>query len=1583
MDGQSSNTRGSFRPIRAAAIRCTRLCAVIAICSIGLAQQPLAGRDPTQGVYVRDSAIAVEKLALAERLERLREWAKSADVYQEILSQYSDRVVPARLDNDQRIVQYTSVNSAVQTRLSKWPAEGLAVYRARFEPEAQQLLDSAPEGDLPTLHRVHTLYFVTDASLNAGIRLMDRYTVDGEFAAAAWIGNRLLSQHPSLGPSRPMILYRTAIALHLSGHAGEASKLLDQLRDKHAEAIGAIRGEDVNLAQSLERDLNSAPPVVAATGSSNSWPIPFGDASRSRVPEQVGVGGARLYSIPIAKPTYSQLAPMQRRELEQIYTNGLQTGLMTGILPVVDNGELFFHDNARVYAVSIDSGLPLPGWASTYEDGRFTRNYDVNPRGFQNSLSLTPDSVLAVLGNRDIQVSQRTGQITRDARLICLDRLTGKLKWETSTRALGDDNSPLRNVDLVGSPLVVADNVYLMGRGGRAGQFEDAYLLCFDLANGKLRWSTYLASTSTMQQFAEADSFTNAPPGSHLAHVGGRIFVQTNVGAIAAVEAFTGAIIWLNLYPRDVIDFAAGNRMMTRTPGSSSNKPWTYNPVIVRNDVVFALPADALNVHIYSAGSGEEIKRIPVRGFDSASALLAVVNDRLLLSSAHQVFCIRWQTFEPEKSLGDNIFWHTNRPTKRGVAGDSIRGRPFVSNQWVFVPFAWQMTRHNLQSGLTVESYPASGNWDQFEGAGNILVTQDHLVIASPAQIAVYTDLRAATVRLDAEIAQAPTDSELPIKYADLLFVAGDTRGALNRIDQAIQIAGGRESLRTSRIRDRLFASSLAFAEKLAERGIDGEVADAFYDRASWSAASAPQQVTWRLSRADYARQSDNVEFQIQLLQEILADPQLRAVTSTRGNAAQLAQRHIDDLIRRRGAQVYAHVEQESANQLDVAMSQNDPVALLEVAQRYPNSMSSRQALIAAAEAYESGGKFREATQTLRQFLLRHPDATERPMILESLARNYLNLPNRVEMAMSRLAQGARSGQPYKLTKPLTLPDGQILNDVGFSEALAALRKVQVQQAAGALVNPGIPQGSAKLFEPPRPAVSIANVTALLTPAENFERNDRIVAVVDGKLAVIETGGGAPLWLGDPVNGKPSFVGWIEGNLLIADVERAVLYAGDTGEKKFDFSVRNLPIIDVVSPDALSRADELDRLVAPHGDPSDGATRIVVVPPDARKRGMRPDIAELAVQPVPPAARNIALARPLVVNVQPMDRRGEAARVAANRAAPASGGAEKIDFVAPISDRILLATSFGRVIAISPDGETTLWQTRLVDRPFSRFEFNDDFAVLSTGDDVESSLLAIDTFNGQVVYRYSASVTDTTRNRPPVNFGLAADGTLVVVLPDTLIGKDLFDSSGALRFNVSVRDVSSRPALTGATNPDHLLIADGRILIVAESGLSVRVHSLETGRILKNERAELRLPAGTGNNWQVKMRLLGSRLYTMGVRSVHAYDLDRVTNPQLWKQGDDGSPALRDLVLVQDAAISINEPASAAPQIPPNRPLPGIRVRVYSRQPVADAPEAGLLTHDVLISDAAGVTAWQVVDGGFYYLSANNTLHFMKGAQAK
>src|SRR5690348_1997429 len=177
------------------------------------------GKESNEGVYVPESELAMERLALAQKMERLKEWNKSADLYQEILTdpKYASKVVPSRQDADQKIYQYTSVEELVMQRLARWPDEGLQVYRARYEAQASAMLEGARADDLNTLHQVFSRYFVTDSGKQAGIRLIDHYLEDGEFRAAASIGDRLIEWHPNILAERSSLLYRTAIASHLAG----------------------------------------------------------------------------------------------------------------------------------------------------------------------------------------------------------------------------------------------------------------------------------------------------------------------------------------------------------------------------------------------------------------------------------------------------------------------------------------------------------------------------------------------------------------------------------------------------------------------------------------------------------------------------------------------------------------------------------------------------------------------------------------------------------------------------------------------------------------------------------------------------------------------------------------------------------------------------------------------------------------------------------------------------------------------------------------------------------------------------------------------------------------------------------------------------------------------------------------------------------------------------------------------------------------------------------------------------------------------------------------------------------------------
>ena len=99
-----------------------------------------------------------------------------------------------------------------------------------------------------------------------------------------------------------------------------------------------------------------------------------------------------------------------------------------------------------------------------------------------------------------------------------------------------------------------------------------------------------------------------------------------------------------------------------------------------------------------------------------------------------------------------------------------------------------------------------------------------------------------------------------------------------------------------------------------------------------------------------------------------------------------------------------------------------------------------------------------------------------------------------------------------------------------------------------------------------------------------------------------------------------------------------------------------------------------------------------------------------------------------------------------------------------------------------------------------------------------------------------------------------------------------------------------QPPYTGATRPDQLVIAEGRILALADAGPNigvspdkyVRLHSLETGMPLplkfrtgKGDEQVDRNLTTYNNSWDVALRVVGSHLYVVGSRAVVSYNLDR------------------------------------------------------------------------------------------------------------
>jgi len=1172
--------------------------------------------------------------------------------------------------------------------------------------------------------------------------------------------------------------------------------------------------------------------------------------------------------------------------------------------------------------------------------------------------------------------------IQSPTRLVCLDRATGKERWTAAPNQLPESNGAVRQLSLCGSPLAVGDNVFVLARGGKPMQFEDSYVLCYSLKDGSFRWACYLASGNVDPNNAMQNGMGIGAGGdnvSHLAYASGRLYALTNLGALAAVDAYSGTIVWLNIYPRpkpDFMDF----RMMGRIDRAQMNappKPWHHNPVIVKEGKVFILPDDAQHVLVYDAGSGVEVKRIRTEDYERAKTLLAIVGDQLVLCSDRSAFCVNWSAYDAKLRPEQNLHWRSVQlgvPTgsvARPAEQTTIRGRGFVTTDSVFIPTARALYQLSLKGGKVQKSYPRDRAWDAGEGPGNVLVTQDHVIVAATDRLNVYTDLTVARARLDAGVDAAPKEPEPRLRYAEMMFVSNQLDVGLQKLDEAIALLSdgtGRPAaspavMRPGAARDRVFNIALTFAEKLAEpddaSAEDRKLADELYERARQAADAPAQQVNYRMTRA---RTSPDPVEQVRLYQEVLSDDRLRSVlyaddeTGATGSsqAAQVAEKEIGKIIKRAGKSVYAAFDAKAADALAAAQAGNDAAALLAVAESYPNALVAPEAMMAAADAYESAGKFRSATETLTRVLRRYPGSADKARVIESQVRNSLRLPGGVSSAIGRLATAPKGA---RLHKPVKMPDGSVLENVTLTELASALHAYNTQTATSALPafnlpdpqkrKPGEPR---KATLPERPDSTIPDVDLLVTPQRDFARHDRIITWTANKgLSLYAAGETKPLGSAVAFPDTPKGAAWVDDKALVWGPTRAVLLAGVNGAMLWETTTKGLPQLEVAAADDVA-VDQPQ----PGVEENERAQleRRMLAQRLRAQRNMFPGNA-VAVQPQQP---------------------------------PAPGAGEQFDVCRPTSDRAVFATNTGRVLTVELANGKVAWQTRLAEGPLLQLLASDEFVVARFADASGVQIAALDTFAGQP--QGPRRVFPLDGSRQPINMALSTDGTLVFTFPSHLCGKNLFETNKELNFLVPDQpDGTGVARFAGANLPDQLMAANGRVIAVCDNGQYVRTFSLENGK-------EISQPLQTGvsgTNWAVFLRPVGSRLYVINPRGVVSYNLDRVEDSWgISKLPMDPPPAVRDALIGQDYIVLLDQLSGQNPNAGGGgraaAPRQGYRLLAHSRalaqREGVGTVENGRLDYDPIITSNVGISSeWQGVNGGFYYRTLDRTVHFLRGAR--
>jgi hypothetical protein len=760
--------------MRALTANCERfrsmLCAVIislmVIAGVGDGQQIPFGflMQPTQ-VELTAPHVEVVPGATAARLEQARQlaaarsWDEAIDIYRELGADKSDRVVA--LDSS----RYLSLRNYCHLQLSRLPAEGLATYRRRVDASAEQSYrEGLAKHDEGLLRRVVDEWYCSNWGDDALMALGELALERRDYASArcnweqispllvapdgspVWLALRNIDLHANWPeverrwqtrekpadwlayPDTPLDLADVRARLVLvsvrAGQLDRAAVELEVLRRLHPNATGQFGGQKENFAAALARLLRAAREWPAEPASTD-WPTFAGSHSRSTIAATIGPDLVPLWKEPIAltPPKYVRIVRLVQggaggdplaKDGPDAVVHESQRPL--SCYPIVTGNVILFADGLGIYAAELATGKP-----AITASGLLHRNESPDEKGGQvppgatGSIAhgvprLTLDSadgvVFARIGSLATSRAQAS-QATASDRIIGLDlRREGLLTFQSPREegAWAFDGAP------------VSDGRRVFVAMRRSDITPRAYVACFDATTGVQQWRTPIGAADTISGGA-ADEITH----NLLTLVENRIFFNTNLGLVAALDADSGNICWMCRYARLTgKTFALG----AATPLHLDRDP---SPCVYHDGLLFVAPADTPALLALDADTGKMVWQ--QNQLSDALQLLGVVGKHLIASGE------RIASLDISSGHVDWIWPDSDRAGIRGM------GRGVVAGNEIFWPTRNEILVIDPKTGAQTRS-PIS--LSPLAGGANLVATQGRLIIAGYDKLMVLGPPRGA-----------------------------------------------------------------------------------------------------------------------------------------------------------------------------------------------------------------------------------------------------------------------------------------------------------------------------------------------------------------------------------------------------------------------------------------------------------------------------------------------------------------------------------------------------------------------------------------------------------------------------------------------------------------------------------------------------------------------------------------------------------------------------------------------------------------------------------------------------------------------
>lgn len=962
--------------------------------------QPGVAR-PQAAIYPETSSAAEALLKTAASHVRQGQWESAVELYQRAISQFPEALtslgpdeVPdaGRAGADEMLQVFVNVSDYAQRRIALLPPEALKSYRNRVDVQARLLFEQGRDGlDPGPLRRVVESYYCSSWGDDAAELLADLAFQEGRFDEATALYRRLLppsedSPTASVYPDPSIDVARVAAKAILCDEATGRGVGLEAVRgfaESYPGASGRLAGREGDYEEILALALNEDA-LRFSEGLDARWPTFAGDPTRSKVlPEPVDPGQL-VWSIPYLASfdSASNLAASPPRF-------GIDLGTSQDdsppYFPVLQGDELLLTDGNEVQSYALEGSpdgrpAPAPTWRAALPTrsptaARPTIGVD------RYTLTVQGDRVYVRLGPSGTEFQMRNNASAPSTAIVAIDRRRPEMPaWiRTADEVIASPDQPngamLRGqVAFGGAPLADEQGVYVAML--KPGTQTLTWVACLDPDSGRTKWVRFICS-GTSPSFTRGmgvrnrGMIVNPELGHRLLSIGGStLYYQTDLGALASLDAQSGRINWLSSYPR-VLDAPRGGMEAVN-----------HNPAVVHEDLVIISPEDSDRIFAFDRQTGRLAWQVDPGG--RVAHLLGVADGKVVATGNH-VWTIDARSGELRSR------WPEGQTLEVGY------GRGLLADGEIYWPTRDRLYVLDQRAGRPTDRPPIELRAVFGCGGGNLVAGDGYLVIAEKDHLRVFCKPSRMIRYYEDRIAADPDDASNYYRLARTASALGDELLALESLDRSIERAGPGDRIDGRRLAEAAGAHRYEILTRLAGRLLEEGDAVGAVDRLEQAAASAPGSREWlssRLALADATAASGDTPGAVHVLQGLLDRPEARELdlpADDRRNlrAELLIVDRLRTLIGASGAEVYERHEEEAADMLRRGLDARDSRLLAEVARIYPVSASAPEALAAIGEMAEQDEDWADAAGAYHRLVVSSGDDVHRALGLLGLARCY------------------------------------------------------------------------------------------------------------------------------------------------------------------------------------------------------------------------------------------------------------------------------------------------------------------------------------------------------------------------------------------------------------------------------------------------------------------------------------------------------------------------------------------------------------------------------------------------------------------